>query len=68
MVELERTFDPVRLSVLRSVLSDAGIDFHVFDSGAGGLWTGAIPVRLMVPDDEVDLARRAIEAAGLTAR
>ena len=65
MVELERTFDPVRLSALRAVLSDAGIDSFVFDTGAGGLWQGAIPSRLMVPDDDLELARRALSAAGI---
>jgi Putative prokaryotic signal transducing protein len=65
MVEIERTMDVVRLSVLRSVLTDAGIDNFVFDSGAGGLWQGAIPSRLMVRDEDVELARRAIEQAGL---
>ena len=65
MVELERTLDGVRLSVLRSVLNDAGIDSVVFDSGAGALWTGAIPVRLMVHDEDIELARRAVQLAGL---
>jgi hypothetical protein len=65
MVEIERTMDVVRLSILRSVLNDAGIDNFVFDSGAGNLWQGAIPSRLMVQDDDVELARRAIEQAGL---
>lgn len=65
MVEIERTMDVVRLSVLRSALSDAGVDSFVFDSGAGALWNGAIPTRLMVRDEDVELARRAIEQAGL---
>jgi hypothetical protein len=65
MVEIERTMDAVRLSVLRSVLNDAGIDNFVFDSAAGALWTGAIPSRLMIRDEDVELARRAIEQAGL---
>ena len=65
MVELERTFDPVRLSVLRSVLTDAEINCAVFDAGAGGLWQGAIPTRLMVAEQDLELARRALEAAGI---
>jgi len=65
MVEIERTMDVVRLSVLRSVLTEAGIDNFVFDSGAGGLWQGAIPTRLMVRDDDAELARHLIEQAGL---
>ena len=57
--------DPVRLSVLRSVLTDADIDHFVFDSGAGNLWQGAIPLRLMVREDDLELAQRAIAEAGL---
>jgi hypothetical protein len=65
MIELERTSDPVRLSVLRAVLTDADIDHYVFDAGAANTWQGAIPVRLMVREDDVELARRAIAEAGL---
>jgi hypothetical protein len=65
MIELERTSDPVRLSVLRSVLTDAEIDHYVFDTGAGNLWQGAIPLRLMIREDDLELARRAIAEAGL---
>ncbi len=65
MIEIERTFDPVRLSVLRSVLTDADIEHFVFDSGAGGLWQGAIPMRVMVRQEDVELAQRAIAQAGL---
>ena len=62
---LARTSDPVRLSVLRSVLTDAEIDHYVFDAGVGSLWQGAIPMRLMVREEDVELARRAITEAGL---
>ncbi len=65
MIELERTSDPVRLSVLRSILADADIEHYVFDTGAGNLWQGAIPIRLMVRDEDLELARRAIIEAGL---
>jgi hypothetical protein len=65
MVELERTTDPIRLSVMRSVLTDADIDHYVFDTGAGALLQGVIPVRLMVREEDVELARRAISEAGL---
>lgn len=65
MVELERTSDPVRLSVLRSVLTDADIEHFVFDTGAGNLWQGAIPIRLMVRESDIELAKRAIAEAGL---
>ena len=65
MIEIERTMDPVRLSVLRSVLTDADIAHFVFDAGAGNLWQGAIPLRLMVREDDLELAQRAIAEAGL---
>jgi hypothetical protein len=51
--------------VLRSVLTDAEIDHQVFDEGAGNLWQGAIPLRLMVREEDLELARRAIAEAGL---
>ena len=55
MVELVATSDAVRLSWLRAVLSDAGIETQVWDAGAGSLWGSAINQRLMV--DEADLAQ-----------
>jgi len=65
VVELERVFDPVRLSVLRAVLTEAEIENVVFDTGAGALWQGAIPSRLMVRDEDFELARRVLAAAGI---
>ncbi len=65
MVELERTFDPVRLSVLQAVLRDAGIDSFVFDSAVGGVLQGAIPARVMVLEDDVEMARWAMQQAEL---
>jgi hypothetical protein len=55
MVELIKTSNPVRISFLRAVLSEAGIDSFVADAGAASLWGSTIPARLMV--DEDDLAR-----------
>jgi hypothetical protein len=65
MIELDRTFDPVRLSVIKSILTEAGIDHFVFDTGAGGLWTGAFPFRVMVRDEDVELAQHVMTQAGL---
>ena len=65
MIELERTFDPVRLSVIRSVLTDAEIEYFVFDQGAGNLWQGAFPLRVMVLESDIELAKRALAEAGL---
>ncbi len=65
MTEIERTFDPVRLSALRSILTDAGVGHFVFDQAAAGVWTGAFPFRLMVADEDVELAQHALREAGL---
>lgn len=65
MVELERTMDPIRLSVMRSVLTDADIEHYVFDTGAGAILQGVIPYRLMVREGDLELARRALSEAGL---
>jgi hypothetical protein len=61
MIELENTSDPVRLSFLRSALEAAGIDSFLFDAGAP--WPGAIPIRLMVDEDDAPRARRVIAQA-----
>ena len=65
MIELAKTFDPVRLSFLRSILTDAGIDFVVLDTAAGSIWPGAIPARLMVEERDAHRARRALAEAGV---
>jgi Putative prokaryotic signal transducing protein len=63
MVEVLNTSDAVRLSFLRAVLKDAGIETAVFDSGAGSLWGTAITSRLMVEEDDLNQARRVIADA-----
>ncbi len=65
MIELATAFDPVRLSFLRAVLDDAGIDVVVLDTGAGAIWPGAIPARLMVDEKDHWRARRALAEAGI---
>jgi hypothetical protein len=65
MREIAKTFDPVRLSFLRSVLADAGIEVAVLDSGAGAIWPGAIPFRLMVDDKDAWRAKAALAEAGV---
>jgi hypothetical protein len=61
MIELVRTTDPVRLSFLRDALEGAGVDVLVFDSQSP--WPGAIPGRLMVADEDAEIARRVIAEA-----
>jgi hypothetical protein len=63
MIEVLKTSNAVRLSFLRAVLKDAGIETAVFDAGAGGLWGTAISARLMVDEDDLALARRLIAEA-----
>jgi hypothetical protein len=63
MVEVLHTSDAVRLSFLRAVLKDAGIETAVFDAGAGSLWGSAIDARLMVDEDDLAQAKRVIAAA-----
>jgi len=66
MIQLGRTFDLVHLSYIRSLLSDAGVAFVVLDTGAGGIWPGAIPARIMVEEDDEPRARRVLAEAGVT--
>ena len=61
MIELLETSDPIRLSFLRALLTDAGIESFVFDSE--GPWPGAIPIRLMVSADDEAAARAVVEGA-----
>lgn len=63
MVELIATANPVRISFLRAVLKDAGIETAVFDSGAGSLWGSAIKQRLMVDEGDLAQAQRVIDDA-----
>jgi hypothetical protein len=66
MTELERVRDPVRLSALRATLADAGITTVVFDQGMGTLFGGGVvQTRLMVSDDDIEMARHVLEQAGL---
>jgi hypothetical protein len=58
MIAILETSDPVRLSFLKSILEEA--DFHPFIFGSGDPYPGSYPSRLMVPDDEADMARRLI--------
>ena len=63
MVELVATSDAVRMSWLRAVLADAGIETEIWDAGAGSLWGSAIDQRLMVDDDDLAQAKRILAAA-----
>ncbi|MGH6987881.1 MAG: putative signal transducing protein [Caulobacteraceae bacterium] len=64
MLELLRTTDPVKLSAALALLADGGVEAEVFDSGAGNLWQGVIPQRLMVRIADRFRAERLLSAAG----
>jgi hypothetical protein len=64
--ELLRTNDTVRLSFLRVLLRDAGIDAIVLDQHMSVLEgsASAIPRRLMVTEEDEARARRVLYEAG----
>ena len=68
MKELTRTNDIVRMSFLRALLSDAGIDFDVFDSNMNVAEGGnalLLAPRLMVASEDYDRAKRLLRDAGV---
>jgi Putative prokaryotic signal transducing protein len=60
MVELTTSTNPIRISFLRAMLADAGIESFLADVGAASLWGSAIPARLMVGEADLARARRLI--------
>ncbi|MEM7225292.1 MAG: DUF2007 domain-containing protein [Pseudomonadota bacterium] len=66
MKELLRTNDVVKLSWLKALLADAGIEALVLDEHTSILEgsAGAIPRRLMVIDDDYRQARNLLLDAG----
>ena len=66
MRELVRTNNPVLLSWIQALLRQEGIESFVFDSHMSVLEgsANAIPRRLMVIDDEYDMARETMTEAG----
>lgn len=66
MFELVRTTDPVRLSWLQALLSDAGIESLILDTHMSVMEgsINAIPRRLVVDKADAGQARRVLEEAG----
>jgi hypothetical protein len=60
------TNDPVRLSFLRVLLADAGIEALLLDAHVSAMEgsIGAIPRRLVVGDGDEHRARRVLREAG----
>lgn len=68
MKELTRTNDLVRMSFLRALLTDAGIEFDVFDSNmnvAEGGNAVLLAPRLMVASEDYVRAKRLLRDAGV---
>ena len=67
MVELLRTNDLVLISVVQSLLDEAGVGLLVVDSYAASVdgSLGFLPRRLLVPEGRLDEARRLLVEAGL---
>ena len=65
MKELFRTNNAVYLSYAQAVLKEAGIEALVFDTYMSIMEgsIGALPRRLMVPDDDFDRAKRLLQEA-----
>jgi hypothetical protein len=67
MIAVIKSNNPVTLSYARSILNDAGIDCYVADTHASIIEgsIGAIPQRVMILEDDVKEARKALSEAGL---
>ena len=63
MIEVAEAHDPVRLSFIRAVLAEAGVEHAVFDTAAQALWPGAFRARVMTAPRDAWMARKALEAA-----
>ncbi len=64
MIALMTTTDAVKLSAVQALLGGEGIAAEVFDAAAGALWRAVIPMRVMIADDDLPRARRALVQAG----
>ncbi len=61
LVEAARYFDSLEAGLARSVLAEAGIESVLFDFDAANIWGSAlIPIRLMVLDEDLDMATRTL--------
>lgn len=67
MAELVRTNDPGIISAIEGLLSGADIQYHVSDRNMSVLEgsIGAIQIRILVHDDDLDEARELLTEAEL---
>ncbi|MGA9581076.1 MAG: DUF2007 domain-containing protein [Allosphingosinicella sp.] len=65
LVEAAKYYDSLAAGAAQSLLSQEGIDSFIFDMGMTLQAVGfAIPVRLMVDEDDLERARTALKDAG----
>ena len=60
MIEVFKTNDPVRLSYVQAILSEAGVEAVTLDSETAGIFGGALPWikrRVLVPEADAERAR-----------
>ena len=64
MIELLRTNDPVLLSWIEALLADAGVRVVLLDAHTSVVEGSVVAIqrRLMVADEDAELARRVLEA------
>lgn len=67
MQEIIRSNDPVLLSFVRATLEEEGLGCLVLDGNMSVLEgsLGILAARVLVPDDEVDRARRVLTEIGV---
>lgn len=67
MHELVRTNDPVLVSAIEALLQAAGIPHLLLDQNMSVMEgsIGILPRRILVPQDDLDAARRLLRDAGL---
>lgn len=64
LAEAAKFYDSLAAGAAQSRLTDAGIDSHIFDMGMTLQGVGfAIPVRLMVDEEELEDAQRLLSEA-----
>lgn len=66
MIEVFKTNDPVRLSYVQAILSEAGVEAVTLDSETAGIFGGALPWikrRVLVPEADAERARSLLSDA-----
>ena len=64
MIEVLSTNDPIRLNFAETILRDAGLNAVTLDGQTASTFAGALPWvqrRILVPDDEVQQAKRLLD-------